>query len=61
MMTYPKAITIAKKALEQEIKKLAPNANLHDIYGADAPACVEASRRRGELKEALKALGQRTF
>lgn len=55
-MTRARAITLAIAALEAQIKALAVNANLHDQYGADAPACVEASARRRELREAIAAL-----
>lgn len=55
-MTNARAITLAIAALEREIKRLASNANLADLYHADAPACVEASRRRTELRDAIAAL-----
>jgi hypothetical protein len=55
-MTSTRAITLAIAALEAQIKRLATNANLADLYHADAPACVEASRRRAELREAVRAL-----
>lgn len=58
-MHYDRAITIAKAAIEREIKRLAANANLADQYGATSPACVNASRQRKELREAIEALGQR--
>jgi hypothetical protein len=57
-MTHTRAMTIARQLFEREIKRLAANANLADVYHADAPACVEAARRRRELREALDALGQ---
>ena len=55
-MTRARAITLAIAALEREIKVLAVQANLHDQYGADAPMCVEASKRRTELRAAIEAL-----
>lgn len=55
-MTNARAITLAIQALEAQIKRLAVNANLADLYHADAPACVEASRRRRELRDAIAAL-----
>ena len=55
-MTRARATALAIAALEREIKALAVNANLHDQYGADAPVCVEASRRRTELREAIAVL-----
>lgn len=57
-MDNRRAITIAVQVLEKEIKALAINANLHDMFHADAAACVEASRRRKELRDAVAALRQ---
>jgi hypothetical protein len=55
-MKHTKAITLAIAALEAQIKRLAVNANLADMCHADAPVCVEASKRRTELREAIAAL-----
>ena len=55
-MTRARAITLAIQCIEAEIKRLAVHANLHDQYGADAPVCVEASKRRNELRAAIEAL-----
>jgi hypothetical protein len=55
-MTYRHALTLARQLFECEIKRLAVQANLHDVYHADAPACVEASRRRRELRAAMNTL-----
>lgn len=60
-MKYDKAIRIARVCLEAEIKRLATQANLADIYHADTPACISASERRRELREALGALGQKVM
>lgn len=57
-MTSQRALTLAIQALEAQIKALAVNANLHDVCHADAPACVEASRKRKELREAIAQLRQ---
>lgn len=57
-MTNARAIAIAVQAIETEIKRLAVNANLADMYHADAPACVQASERRKVLREAIRALKQ---
>lgn len=57
-MDNRRAITLAIQCLEYEIKRLSVNANLADMYHADAPVCVEASRRRTELRAAVKALKQ---
>lgn len=59
-MTRARAVTLAIQCLASEIKRLAVQANLHDQYGADAPACVEASRRRTELRAATRALQEPT-
>jgi hypothetical protein len=55
-MNRARATTLAIQCIEREIRALAVNANLHDQYGADTPACVEASKRRKELREAIEAL-----
>lgn len=55
-MKQSQAITIAIKCIEAQIKRLAVNANLADLMHADAPVCVEASRRRKELRAAIAAL-----
>jgi hypothetical protein len=59
-MIRARAVTLAIQCLASEIKRLAVQANLHDRYGADTPACVEASRRRTELRAAIEALRQPT-
>lgn len=48
-MQYTRAIRIAIAAIDAQIKRLATNANLHDQYHADAPACVQASKQRADL------------
>ena len=55
-MQQHRATKIAIHCIELEIKRLAVNANLHDMMHADAPVCVEASKRRKELQEAIQAL-----
>jgi hypothetical protein len=55
-MTHTRALALAIKALEAQIKGLNVNANLHDIAHADAPMCVEASRQRKDLRAAIEAL-----
>lgn len=57
-MTNARAITLAIAALETQIKVLAVNANLHDMCHADAPVCIEASRKRKELRDAVATLKQ---
>jgi N6-adenosine-specific RNA methylase IME4 len=55
-MKYTAALKLAAEAMEREIQALAINANMHDLAGLDAPACVHASRRRKELQEAIAHL-----
>ncbi len=55
-MNAHRATSIAIQCIEAEIKRLAVNANLHEMMHADAPVCVEASKRRKELREAIAAL-----
>jgi hypothetical protein len=55
-MTHTRALALAIRALEAQIKGLNVNANLHDIAHADTPMCVEASRQRKELRAAIEAL-----
>jgi hypothetical protein len=57
-VTHTRALSLAIKALQLQIKRLAVQANLHDMAHADAPACVEASRLRLELRAAVEALKQ---
>jgi len=57
-MNAHRATQIAIQCIEAEIKRLAVNANLHDLMHADTPVCVEASRRRKELRAAIEALRQ---
>jgi hypothetical protein len=51
-----RATVLAIQCIEREIKALAVNANLEDMYHAGIPMCVEASKRRKELREAIEAL-----
>lgn len=55
-MNRARAITLAIQCIEREIKTLAINANLEDTYHSGIPMCVEASKRRKELREAIGAL-----
>lgn len=57
-MNHRRAVALAIDCIEREIKRLAVNANLADMYHNDAPMCVEASRKRKELREAIAALRQ---
>lgn len=55
-MKQSQAVGLAIQCIEAEIKRLAVNANLHDMMHADAPVCVEASKRRALLRAAIAAL-----
>ena len=53
-MNYEQAIKIALKALDKEIQRMAPNANLYEIYLAD---CGKgAYEYRKQLREARAVL-----
>jgi hypothetical protein len=55
-MTPARARQLAIAALEREIKALAVDANLHEQFGLSAPHAAEASKRRRELREAVRVL-----
>ena len=55
-MTRDRATTIAIACIEHEIKRLAVEANMHDLAGATYPAAIQASQRRQELRAAIAAL-----
>lgn len=59
-MTRRRAITLALECIQREIKKLAADANFHDVYHADSPYAIKASARRRELREAVQALREPT-
>ena len=55
-MNRARATALAIQCIEAEIKRLAVNANLEDTYHSGIPMCVEASKRRNELRAAIEAL-----
>jgi hypothetical protein len=55
-MNRARAQALAIQCTEAEIKRLAVQANLEDHYHSGIPACVQASKRRKELREAIEAL-----
>lgn len=55
-MNRKTAFLLAIGALQMQVKKVAVNANLHDIYRADTPVCVAASQKRERLNEAIEVL-----
>ena len=56
VMKQKKALKLAIEAMEAEVRRLAVDANLHDVYGADSPYAVRASLERVELREAVEEL-----
>ncbi len=50
------AIRIAIASIEREIKSIAVDANLHDLYKADYPHAIKASKRRTDLRAAIEIL-----
>jgi hypothetical protein len=55
-MNRARATALAIRCIEAEIKRLAVNANLEDMYHSGIPICVEASKRRRDLREAIAVL-----
>lgn len=55
-MNQQQAMKLAIATMEQEVKALAVNANMHDMVGMDAPACIADSQRRKELRAAIAVL-----
>lgn len=55
-MKRNQALKLLIGSAKKEIQSLAVNANLHDKYGAEVPGCVEASKRRKLLHEAIEVV-----
>ncbi len=55
-MTFQRAVKLAVECIEKELQSLAVDANLADKYEADYPRALMASKKRNELKEAIKTL-----
>lgn len=55
-MTFDHARSIAIEALRRQAQRLATDANLHDLYHANHPAAINASRKRRELLDAVDTL-----
>ena len=55
-MRQNRAMQIAIACIEQEIRRIAVEANMADQYGAAYPAAIKASARRRELRAAIVAL-----
>ena len=50
------ALRVAKQCIKREIKQIAANANLSDMYGADFPAATSASNRKARLERSLEEI-----
>ena len=55
-MTNRQAINIAIWAMEKEVRRLAPLANLHTVYKANTPATIQAAKDRDKLNVAIEIL-----
>jgi len=55
-ITRKKALRLAVQALEAQRQHLAVDANMHDLYKADYPAAINASKKRAELNQAIDFL-----
>jgi hypothetical protein len=55
-MNLKKAVKLAESCIQQEIQRLAVDANLYERFGAAFPHAKKASVKRQELREALKVL-----
>jgi hypothetical protein len=55
-MTNTRALRLAIKVIQSEIKRLGPNANLHDLYHLDSAEAVNASKERKDLQEVAQLL-----
>ena len=54
-MNYQQAVKIAIKAIDQEIKRIAPQANMYEFYGLESGKTDANYRRRLEqAKEVLR-------
>lgn len=55
-MNKKTAIILAIACMDKEIKRLAQQANLHDLYQSDDIHTIKASERRKDIREAIKIL-----
>jgi hypothetical protein len=55
-MTRKQALRLAIKAMQNEVRRLAPNANLVTLYGVSIPEAVSAERERQRLRAAIEVL-----
>lgn len=57
-MKLSRALRLALQLCDAEIKRLAPAANLHEVYRLDSPTVVQAARRRRELIVAMELIAR---
>ena len=57
-MKREKAIRLLVECAEKEIQRISVSANLHEVHGLPWSSAVGASRRRKELREAVKIVQQ---
>ena len=55
-MTTRTALTLAIPEIRAELKRIAFDANMHDIYHADYPYAIACSAKRQRLLAALRDL-----
>jgi hypothetical protein len=55
-MNRKRAQIIVERLFNEELQRLAVNANLNRDYGCDTPACIKAAKERQELLEAMNVL-----
>lgn len=55
-MTQTQAFKIAIESMKREMKTIAVDANLYELFGVDNPSAVNAYHRREKLREAIKLL-----
>ena len=55
-MDSKKATRLAIECIRKEIQRLAVDANLQEMYQADLPNTIAASKKRALLREAILAL-----
>lgn len=55
-MNRKQALKIAEELFVAELKRVAVDANLHDVYHADYPHAVKMAKRRQQLLKAMNVL-----
>ncbi len=55
-MNEDRAVKLAIECIRKEIQRLAVDANLQEMYHADLPHTIAASKKRTQLREAILVL-----